>query len=125
MSRSIRALALALAIAAGVASRAPRAAEPTSDRSGEWTSYAADLASTRYKPFDQINKTNFSSLEVAWRLKTDAFGPRPEFNYETTPLMLNGIVTVSAQDGRFPEGRLGIQFNGGPIKVRKLLVKEL
>ena len=38
---------------------------------------------------------------------------------------LNGVVTVSAQDGRFPEGRLGIQFNGGPIKVRKMLVKEL
>jgi hypothetical protein len=38
---------------------------------------------------------------------------------------LNGVVTVSAQDARFPEGRIGIQFNGGPIKVRKLLVREL
>jgi len=38
---------------------------------------------------------------------------------------LNGVVTVSARDGRFPEGRLGIQYNGGPIKVRKLLVREL
>jgi hypothetical protein len=38
---------------------------------------------------------------------------------------LNGVVTVSAQDSRFPEGRIGIQYNGGPIKVRKLLVKEL
>ena len=38
---------------------------------------------------------------------------------------LNGVVTVSAHDGRFPEGRIGLQFNGGPIKFRKLLVKEL
>ena len=38
---------------------------------------------------------------------------------------LNGSVTVSARDGRFPEGRIGIQFNGGPIKFRKLMVKEL
>lgn len=38
---------------------------------------------------------------------------------------LNGVVTVSAQDGRFPEGRIGIQYNGGPIKVRKMLVREL
>lgn len=38
---------------------------------------------------------------------------------------LNGVVTVSARDARFPEGRLGIQWNGGPIKVRKLLVREL
>jgi hypothetical protein len=38
---------------------------------------------------------------------------------------LNGVVTVSARDGRFPEGRIGIQYNGGPIKVRKLAVREL
>ena len=37
----------------------------------------------------------------------------------------NGVVTVSTQDSRFPSGRIGIQFNGGPIKFRKLLVKEL
>jgi len=34
-------------------------------------------------------------------------------------------VTVVANDGRFPEGRIGLQFNTGPIKFRKLLVREL
>jgi hypothetical protein len=38
---------------------------------------------------------------------------------------MNGVVTVSAQDSKSLEGRIGIQFNQGPIKVRKLLVKEL
>jgi hypothetical protein len=38
---------------------------------------------------------------------------------------MNGVVTVSTRDGRFPEGRIGIQYNGGPIKVRKLSVREL
>ena len=38
---------------------------------------------------------------------------------------LNGIVTVVANDGRYPQGRLGLQFNGGPIKFRKLRVREL
>ena len=38
---------------------------------------------------------------------------------------LNGFVTVHARDDRYPEGRLGLQFNGGPIKFRKFLVKEL
>ena len=38
---------------------------------------------------------------------------------------LNGNVTVSVYDKKFPEGRIGIQFNGGPIKVRKLMVQEL
>ena len=37
----------------------------------------------------------------------------------------NGVVTMSAQDGRFPEGRIGLQFNTGPVKFRKLLVREL
>ena len=38
---------------------------------------------------------------------------------------LNGAVTVSTRDGRFPQGPIGIQYNGGPIKVRKLVVREL
>jgi len=45
---------------------------------GEWTTYGADLASTRYSPLDQITKDNFNQLEVAWRFKTDALCPRPE-----------------------------------------------
>ena len=43
----------------------------------------------------------------------------------TIIVKLNGVVTASAQDGRFPEGRIGLQFNGGPIKFRKLMVREL
>lgn len=38
---------------------------------------------------------------------------------------LNGVVTVSARDSKSLEGRIGVQYNGGPIKVRKLVVKEL
>src|SRR5581483_2884213 len=51
----------------------------TKTRTGEWTTYGGDLASTRYSPLDQINKDTFNKLEVAWRFKTDALGPRPEF----------------------------------------------
>src|SRR2546430_12446979 len=36
----------------------------------EWPSYAADTAGTRYRPLDQINASNFSDLEIAWRIKT-------------------------------------------------------
>src|SRR6476646_3968350 len=59
---------------------------------GEWPTYGGNLASMRYSPLDQINASNFSKLEVAWRFKTDALGPRQEFNLQGTPLMLNGIV---------------------------------
>src|SRR2546426_8012993 len=61
-----------------------------STKNGEWPNYSADLKGTRYSPLDQINGTNFNRLEVAWRFKTDALGPRPEYNLESTPLMANG-----------------------------------
>jgi quinoprotein glucose dehydrogenase len=70
------------------------------DTSGEWRSYGADLASTRYKPFDQINKDNFNNLEVAWRFKTDNLGPRPEFNFQSTPLMVGGWIYTTAGSRR-------------------------
>ena len=35
----------------------------------DWTSYAADDAGSRFKPLDQINASNFSNLEVAWRVQ--------------------------------------------------------
>src|SRR5258708_15187077 len=62
----------------------------------EWPSYAADLAGTRYRPLDQINVANFSDLEIAWRIKTDNFGDRPEYKLEGTPLMVNGVLYATA-----------------------------
>ena len=39
---------------------------------------------------------------------------------------MNGVTTASIKDAKNTnEGRIGLQFNGGPIKFRKLLVKEL
>src|SRR5438477_2093394 len=64
----------------------------TGAKNGEWPTYGGDLGNTRYSPLDQINADNFSKLEIAWRFKTDALGPRPEFNLESTPLMVGGRV---------------------------------
>jgi quinoprotein glucose dehydrogenase len=64
----------------------------TGAKNGEWRTYGGDLASTRYAPLDQINGQNFSKLQVAWRFKTDVFGVRPDFNLQTTPLMINGVL---------------------------------
>jgi quinoprotein glucose dehydrogenase len=61
-------------------------------KDGEWPTYNADLAGTRYRPLDQINATNFNDLEVAWRFKTDNLGPFPEYKLEGTPLMVNGMI---------------------------------
>src|SRR5258707_12224444 len=56
----------------------------------EWASYAADLAGTRDRALEQINAANFNDLEIAWGIKTDNFGNRPEYKLEGTPLMVNG-----------------------------------
>jgi quinoprotein glucose dehydrogenase len=65
-------------------------------QNGEWRTYGGDLASTRYSPLDQINAENFNKLEVAWRFKTDNLGPRPEFNFQATPLMVGGRLFFTA-----------------------------
>jgi quinoprotein glucose dehydrogenase len=59
---------------------------------GEWRHYGGDEANTRYSPLDQINADNFNELELVWRMKTDNFGPTPEFNFQSTPLMVGGVV---------------------------------
>jgi quinoprotein glucose dehydrogenase len=59
---------------------------------GEWRTWGGDLGNTRYAPLDQINASNFNTLEVAWRFKTDNLGPRPEFNLQSTPLMVKGVL---------------------------------
>jgi quinoprotein glucose dehydrogenase len=81
---------------AGQAGQAGQAGPLPSTKNGEWTHYAADARGTRYVPLDQINASNFNKLEVAWRFKTDNFGPRPEFKLEGTPLMVKGVLYTTA-----------------------------
>jgi quinoprotein glucose dehydrogenase len=68
----------------------------TGAKNGEWPAYGADLGNTHYSPLDQIDAANFSKLTVAWRFKTDSLGPRPEYQFESTPLMVRGILYTTA-----------------------------
>src|SRR2546428_10158108 len=82
-----------------------------STANGDWTHYTADIRGTKYSPLDQINGANFKTLEVAWRVKTDMLGPRPEYKLEGTPLAINGVLyttggtrrSVVALDGKTGE----------------------
>jgi len=67
-----------------------------STKNGEWPHYTADLTGSRYSPLDQINGANFGKLEIAWRFKTDNFGPFPEFKLEGTPLMVKVVLYTTA-----------------------------
>ena len=94
-------LALAAAAAAiGVAAR-ERLSNASQGRQlvrgnvpGEWRYWGADAWSTRYSSLDQIDASNFDSLEVAWEWSAAPFG-RDEY-YRATPLYANGrLFTVA------------------------------
>ena len=80
MTRSaLAALALAGGLMYMTAGPSGQATGQPSTKTGDWPAYAGDIRGTRYSPADQINASNFSKLEVAWRFKTDNLGTRPEF----------------------------------------------
>jgi len=96
----VAALAL-VAVAVGQPGVAPKAYQTRAGRAAtEWRTYGADLASTRYSPLDQINKDNFSTLKMAWQLKTNDFGPRPDTLYSATPLFVENVLYSTAGTAR-------------------------
>ena len=122
IARLVVALVLSLLLASADASGQQSGTPGTTN--GEWRHYTGSLDGSRYSPLDQIDASNFNDLEVAWRLKTDNFGDRPEYKLEGTPLMIGGVlyttagtrravIAIDAQTGellwthRMDEGRRG------------------
>src|SRR5256885_134045 len=67
---------------------------------GEWRAYGGDAGGTKYSPLDQIDAANVKQLQIVWRWKSENFGPRPDFNWEVTPLMVGGILYFTAGTSR-------------------------
>jgi quinoprotein glucose dehydrogenase len=67
---------------------------------GEWRYYGGDAGNTKYSPLDQINAKNVKELSIAWRWKAENFGPRPDYNWEVTPLMVGGVLYFTAGSRR-------------------------
>ena len=83
----------------GAASSA--AAQSAEAAATEWLSYGGDKASSKYSPIDQIGGDNFSRLQVAWTWRsaeeeiTKANPDLKTWVWESTPLMVNGVLYVS------------------------------
>jgi quinoprotein glucose dehydrogenase len=92
MLKSSRLNSVLSLLCVGLLSVALNARGQSGTKNGEWRNYGGDQGSTRYAPLDQINADNFSKLELAWRFKTDSLGARPEFKFESTPLMVHGVL---------------------------------
>ncbi len=61
------------------------------DESGAWRSYGGNLAGWRYSPLRQINKSNVTKLQVAWKFATGDSG-----KYFFSPLVAGGRLYVTA-----------------------------
>src|SRR5881628_3426797 len=109
--RSLSALVSFVVVLSGLTVVVSSQTGQPSTANGEWPTYNADVKGTRYSPLDQIDASNFSKLEVAWRFKTDNLGPFPEYKLEGTPLMVKGVLyttggtrrSVVALDGKTGE----------------------
>ncbi len=63
---------------------------------GEWRFYGGDAGTTKYSPLDQINRDNVKDLKIVWEWKAQNLGKRPDFNWEATPLMIGGVLYITA-----------------------------
>ena len=65
---------------------------------GEWHHYAADRASTKYSPLDQINPSNVDRLREVWRWTSVETEADTEFRggmYKSTPLYIDGTLYIT------------------------------
>jgi quinoprotein glucose dehydrogenase len=74
------------------------AAKADGGSSGQWHYYGGDSGATKYSALDQVNASNVENLKIAWRRPAvDPKYTNPTFSnsYETTPLMIDGVMYVS------------------------------
>src|SRR3982751_3255088 len=65
------------------------------NKPGEWRYWGGDAWSSRYSALDQINASNFNSLQIAWQWNGGELGP--DEYYRTTPIYANGrLFTVAS-----------------------------
>jgi quinoprotein glucose dehydrogenase len=119
---SIRAAAILVPVTGFVLAASMLVLGQNGVRNGEWPHWGGDLGNSKYSPLDQINRENVKTLRIAWRWKTDNFGPRFDANYEATPLAVNGVLyTIAgarrdavAIDGATGETLWMYRFDEGP-----------
>lgn len=80
-----------LILTIGALAAAPAGAQHGASN-GEWRFYGGDAGTTKYSPLDQINAGNVRDLKIVWQWDGRNFGKRPDFNWETTPLMIGGVL---------------------------------
>jgi quinoprotein glucose dehydrogenase len=96
MTARFRFVIIALPLAAAIVAASVIVSGQAGSTNGEWPHWGADHGNSKYSSLDQINRDNVKNLRIAWRWKTENFGPRPQNNMEATPLMVGGVLYTVA-----------------------------
>ncbi len=62
----------------------------------EWLHHRGEPGASNYSPLSLINASNVKQLEIAWRWRSDNFGPGIYANLQTTPIMADGVLYATA-----------------------------
>ena len=65
-----------------------------------WMTFSGDYTGRRFTALDQINARNGTSLVARWVYQTGAPGDGSNGRFETTPLVVDGIMYGTAQESR-------------------------
>jgi len=69
---------------------------PTSSaKDRDWPTVGGDKACTRYSPLKQINRSNVSSLQLAWTYHTGDAGNGNSTTIECTPIVIGGVMFIT------------------------------
>lgn len=63
---------------------------------GNWLHYGGGPGTQKYSPLAQIGPENVRNLRIRWRWKAENHGPRPDINWQVTPLLVDGVLYVTA-----------------------------
>ena len=96
---------LSLAVSLTVATCSERTSQSDNMVNGEWRHHGSDHASTKYSPLTQIDASNFSQLEVAWRwqsadLRIDSAQLYGTGDYRATPLKIGDRLYTVTNHGQ-------------------------
>ena len=82
----------------------PEISQENAASEGDWRHHGGNHNSDKYSPLDQIDGSNFSELELAWRYRSpDLDLPEdlayPTGDYRAVPLVVDGIMYVNSNHG--------------------------
>ena len=92
MKRTVAVMGAGLALAGGALVYSPSRLWGQAN----WASFGQDQGASRYSKLTQINATNVQKLEKAWTFHTGATAQN-----EMTPLIVDGVMYLSASNGYF------------------------